>query len=61
MARHLLYFQQVMSKLLTIKDVSTKRFQAGLISLEVKFHVWEWEEELRKLTLEDVGLGRTKN
>ena len=27
--------------------------------MEVKFHVWEWEEELRKLNLENVGLGNT--
>ena len=27
--------------------------------MEVKFHVWEWEEELRKLNLENVGLGIT--
>ena len=27
--------------------------------MEVKFNVWEWEEELRKLYLEDVGLGKT--
>ena len=25
--------------------------------MEEKFHEWEWEEELRKLDLEDVGLG----
>ena len=33
------------------------KIQAGLSSLEVKYHEWEWEEELRKLDLEDVGLG----
>ena len=37
------------------------KIQAGLTCIETKFYVWEWEEELRKLTLEDVGLGRTKN
>ena len=60
MARHLLYFQQVIIKLLKI---STKKYfnliKAGLTSLEVKFHVWEWEEELRKLNIKNVGLGNT--
>ena len=32
--------------------------QAGLTSLEVEFHEWKWEEELRKLNLENVGLGK---
>ena len=27
--------------------------------IEVKFKVWEWEEELHVFTLEDVGLGTT--
>ena len=30
-----------------------------MTNLEVKFDEWEWKEELRKLTLEDVGLGKT--
>ena len=61
MARHLLYFQQVIIKLLKIfpQKITSNFLKAGLTSLEVKFHVWEWEEELRKLNLENVGLGNT--
>ena len=33
--------------------------QAGLTSLEVKFHEWEWEEEEEVFTLEHIGLGET--
>ena len=59
MARHLLYFQQVIEE---IKSISTHfEIQAGLTSLEVKFDVWEWEEKVRKLYLEDMGLGKTNN
>ena len=43
-----------------IKRISTDfEIQAGLTSLVVKFHSWEWEEEVRKLYLEDIGLGKT--
>ena len=31
--------------------------QAGLTSLEIKFDEWQWEEELKVFTLEEVGLG----
>ena len=34
------------------------KIKAGLTSLEVKFKTAEWEEELRKLTIENVGLGK---
>ena len=27
--------------------------------MEVKFHVWEWEEEEEAFTLEHIGLGKT--
>ena len=58
MARHLLYFQQVIQK--KIIDICTYfENQAGLTSSEVKSNVWEWEEELRKLNLENIGLGKT--
>ena len=26
--------------------------------MEVKFHTWEWEEQVDKLSLEQVGLGK---
>ena len=56
MARHLLFFQQVIQK--KIEDISTYfEIQAGLTSLEVKFHAWEWEEEEEVFTLEHIGLG----
>ena len=35
------------------------KIQAGLTSLEVKFHEWEWEEEEEVFTLEHIGLGET--
>ena len=35
------------------------KMQAGLTSLEVKFHEWEWEEEEEVFTLEHIGLGET--
>ena len=59
MARHLLYFQQVIQNIQFISALIYFTIQAGLTCLEVKFYAWEWEEELRKLTLEDVGLGKT--
>ena len=31
--------------------------QAGLTSLEKEFSDWQFEEELKKFTLEEVGLG----
>ena len=37
--------------------ISVLKIQAGLTSLDQKFEEWQWEEELRVLTLEDVGLG----
>ena len=37
--------------------ISKFLIQAGLTSLEVKFEEWQWEEELKVFTLEEVGLG----
>ena len=57
MAKHLLYFQQVTKNLSILTN--NIYIKAGLTSLEVKFdhHLWQWEEELTKVSLEEVGLG----
>ena len=58
MAKHLLYFQQVIKYNISMKLEIFQNYQAGLTSLEVRFKEWEWEEELTVFTLEEVGLGR---
>ena len=58
MAKHLLYFQQVIKYNISMKLEIFQNYQAGLTSLEVRFKEWEWEEELTVFTLEHVGLGK---
>ena len=58
MAKHLLYFQEVVTYDILMKLEIYQIIQAGLTSLEVRFDEWQWEEELTVFTLEHVGLGK---
>ena len=58
MAKHLLYFQQVVKYDILMKLEIYQMIQAGLTSLEKKFDEWQWEEELTVFTLEHIGLGK---
>ena len=58
MAKHLLYFQQVVDYNILMKLEIYQIIQAGLIGFEVEFDEWQWEEELTVFTLEHVGLGK---
>ena len=57
MTKHLLYFQQVGIRLFFSVIHFFHQIQAGLTSIEIKFHEWQWEEEETIFTLEHVGLG----
>ena len=47
MAKHLLYFQQVVKYNICINEMGKIQIiQAGLTNLEVKFDEWQWEEEV---------------
>ena len=59
MAKHLLYFQQVVKYNILMKLEIYQIVQAGLTCLEARFDEWQWEEELTVFTLEHVGLGKT--
>ena len=59
MAKHLLYFQQVVKYNICINEMGKIQIiQAGLTNLEVKFDEWQWEEEVTIFKLEHVGLGK---
>ena len=58
MAKHILYFQQVVTYNILMKLEIYQIIQAGLTSLENIFDEWEWVEELTVFTLEHVGLGK---
>ena len=59
MAKHLLYFQEVVTYDILMKLEIYQMIQAGLTSLENRFDELQWEEELTVFTLEHVGLGKT--
>ena len=58
MAKHILYFQQVVTYNILMKLEIYQIIQAGLTSLEIGFDEWQWEEELTVFTLEHDGLGK---
>ena len=58
MAKHLLYFQEVVTYDILMKLEIYQMIQAGLTSLENRFDELQWEEELTVFTLEHVGLGK---
>ena len=58
MAKHLLYFQQVITYNIIMKLDLYQIIQAGLTSLENNFDEWQWQEEVNVFTLEHVGLGK---
>ena len=58
MAKHLFYFQEVVTYDILKKLEIYQMIQAGLTSLENRFDELQWEEELTVFTLEHVGLGK---